>query len=493
MRWIGLIAACLLMGCSGLHGPVEGQSQTRNNVVSVDWDGNYYPLPSNDDVKVDSDASFDALKPCYRDNSSDACQDELQRHLDATTAHFDAIFEQILIFNQTEGGEKRIVLYIHGGLNSRNGALKRAVKAAGQMKDQGIYPIFINWRSGLMSSLGDHYFRIRDGQLSRTAPLSSPVYILGDALGTVAGAPVAWWKEAQHAFFSSVNREKKDARLLTVSEDGIQYLNPDNEKNTSERLRTTWWWVTSPVKIVTTPAVHTIGKPAWNSMLRRVDVQFVRPLDFPNGAWETGVKKRSALRMSASPPPENEPMPGTGATLLFAQRLQAFQEQHPDYRVTLIGHSMGGIAVNRVLQNVPDLRVDDVVFMASADTLDNFLHTSLPYVERQLRKGRDVRLYNLFLHPENEDREVSAWGFSPSGSLLVWIDYAFGDPDYILQRTAGRWSNMKEALPLIKVDVRDHVYFKVFGKTKDKCGQPQKHGAFDDCDFPFWDRAYWWQ
>ena len=63
MRWIGLIGACLVLGCSGLHGPVEGQSQTRYNVVSVDWDGNYYPLPSSDDVKIDSDASFHALEP----------------------------------------------------------------------------------------------------------------------------------------------------------------------------------------------------------------------------------------------------------------------------------------------------------------------------------------------------------------------------------------------------------------------------------------------
>jgi len=63
MRRLCFIAACLLMGSSGLHGPVEGQSQTRYNVVLVDWDGNYDPLPSSDKFKIDSDASFDALKP----------------------------------------------------------------------------------------------------------------------------------------------------------------------------------------------------------------------------------------------------------------------------------------------------------------------------------------------------------------------------------------------------------------------------------------------
>ena len=63
MRRLCFIAACLLMGCSGLHGPVEGQSQTRYSVISADWDGNFDLLPSNDGVKIDSDASFHALKP----------------------------------------------------------------------------------------------------------------------------------------------------------------------------------------------------------------------------------------------------------------------------------------------------------------------------------------------------------------------------------------------------------------------------------------------
>ena len=37
------------------------------------------------------------------------------------------------------------------------------------------------------------------------------------------------------------------------------------------------------------------------------------------------------------------------------------------------------------------------------------------------------------------------------------------------------------------------AFFKVFGMPKGKCGQPQEHGAFDDCNFPFWEQAYWWQ
>jgi len=52
---------------------------------------------------------------------------------------------------------------------------------------------------------------------------------------------------------------------------------------------------------------------------------------------------------------------------------------------------------------------------------------------------------------------------------------------------------MKEVLPLIKENIKGKVYFKVFGKAKDECAQPQEHGAFDDCGFPFWDRSYWWQ
>lgn len=65
MKWLGLMAACLVVGCSNLHGPVEGQSTARDHVIAVDWDGNYYPLPSNDAARIDSRASFHALKHCY--------------------------------------------------------------------------------------------------------------------------------------------------------------------------------------------------------------------------------------------------------------------------------------------------------------------------------------------------------------------------------------------------------------------------------------------
>ena len=126
--------------------------------------------------------------------------------------------------------------------------------------------------------------------------------------------------------------------------------------------------------------------------------------------------------------------------------------------------------------------------MASADTLENLLYTTSSYAQLS---GESFNLYSLHLHPENEDRETRLFGVAPSGSLLVWIDNAFGDPDYTLQRTAGRWSNMRQALPLVKDATAGKIRFTVFGRSKDKRAQPQNHGDFDEYGFRFWDESFW--
>ena len=100
-------------------------------------------------------------------------------------------------------------------------------------------------------------------------------------------------------------------------------------------------------------------------------------------------------------------------------------------------------------------------------------------------------MYSLHLHPENEDRETQFWGIAPSGSLLVWIDNAFGAPDYTLQRTAGRWSNMRQALPQSAEIDNATFHYTVFGKASDETAQPQQHGAFNDAAFRYWDRSFW--
>ena len=55
-------------------------------------------------------------------------------------------------FAQQEGTPK-IALYAHGGLNSEGDSLERIRKLGCYFKDNGIYPVFFTWKTGLLESL----------------------------------------------------------------------------------------------------------------------------------------------------------------------------------------------------------------------------------------------------------------------------------------------------------------------------------------------------
>lgn len=56
---------------------------------------------------------------------------------------------------QPAGQPKRLVLYVHGGLNSEDAAIKRASAMGRFFIGNGCYPLFMVWKTGLMESVGD--------------------------------------------------------------------------------------------------------------------------------------------------------------------------------------------------------------------------------------------------------------------------------------------------------------------------------------------------
>ena len=53
---------------------------------------------------------------------------------------------------QTDG-TKRLVVYVHGGLNSEDGSLERIRVLAPYFEANGVYPLFITWKTGLLETL----------------------------------------------------------------------------------------------------------------------------------------------------------------------------------------------------------------------------------------------------------------------------------------------------------------------------------------------------
>lgn len=293
----------------------------------------------------------------------------------------------------------------------------------------------------------------------------------------LVNAPKSWIVSGEHLLQSTLSADYTYLDKFHNGSGGVYFTG--NQYDYARLGRGAWWLATSPFKLVSTPFTHTMAKPAWDIMLRRTNTPFYRPSDLENEDHEIEFGYKS----------------GTGALSQFLIELKnAIRTETLPVRITIVGHSMGAIIVNKMVNMDHDLPFKTIVHMASADSIKNLFETIVPYVSTH-----DVRFYSLSLHPENEDREVSAWGLAPSGSLLVWIDNMFTTPETVINKRSGRWSNMERAIPLLPESARNKMFFKIFGlddagsvrREDGLLSEPQKHGEFGD--LPFWSERSWWK
>lgn len=437
--------------------------QAANHMINIDRNGNFVPVVEGQRIDFSS-----------QENRRDlAIQEALKKETQTALLEASGLESQwrsmeAAIRNHAadHGGRARILLYLHGGLNTERHSIERAQTQYRQILDESeLYPVFVNWRSGPIDSYGRHLARIRQGKKSNSAIVTAPIYLLSDLLASIGYAPKSWLVQGKHSWDSTIQREPD--RWAAYVNSPYDIIHTGDAEDYSGTSRSLLWLATSPVKFVTTPFTYTLSKPAWDIMMRRTSTMFIKPDEFHAYPLRIGTSFR-----------------GTGALTLFLERLIQFQaEKGAPIDITLMGHSMGAIICNEILRAFPELNVTTIVHMASADSIRNLLDKTIPYIEAHPK----ARFYGLFLAPENEDREPSAWGTTPSGSLLTWIDNSFTTPTTELDRRAGRWSNMRRALHLIPDPVLNRMHFKIFGLGIG----PQEHGEFDD--FPYWQKTFYWE
>ena len=79
----------------------------------------------------------------------------LRRLIDTPT--IDAMLDRVLIEGPNQSiseGMEHLVIFAHGGLNSERAALNRAMRLGPWFKANGIHPVFLNWRTSVLESLG---------------------------------------------------------------------------------------------------------------------------------------------------------------------------------------------------------------------------------------------------------------------------------------------------------------------------------------------------
>lgn len=91
-------------------------------------------------------------------------------------------------------GKRHVLIFVHGGLNTQTGSVKRVSELASRITDAGYYPIFLNWRSSWSFNYFDHLFYVRQGEEWSTFSgfLTSPVVLAYDIGRGLFRAPLVW-------------------------------------------------------------------------------------------------------------------------------------------------------------------------------------------------------------------------------------------------------------------------------------------------------------
>ncbi|MFT5276150.1 MAG: hypothetical protein ACI9J2_002694 [Saprospiraceae bacterium] len=389
-----LVFITLLSGCKTVIIDPGRPDDLRSikHMINIDRDGNFIPIGAGKHDRRGGEKIF-----------------ELQQKMAIKTGDYESAVVNDFVMNAflkgiedeiKQSGKKDILLFIHGGLNTDKKTISRVIKLYQSVLDSGKYPIFINWRSGPISTYSSHLMRVREGRVSSTAPFTSPIYLATDLANAIINAPKAWSVQGRHLYKATLGLP--DRRLAFFnSQNDVQLIGGGQKPKLQKAASMAAWALASPVKVFTTPFTNTMGKPAWDIMLRRVKTQFRKPAEFRIDqspyCLDQEIRK---LRAAAGDNDQSSCSPGTGALSVFLDWLIK-QQQENGYHVTAIGHSMGTIVLNEMLMARPEFEVDEIVYMGAAVKTRDAIVGISPY----LQKNPGARFYNLMLHPGNEDRE----------------------------------------------------------------------------------------
>lgn len=438
--------------------------------------------------------------------------DTKKRAVYSKTEHFQDILKGI--DEHLRNGNRKILLFAHGGLNSPNASFERAIKNTCDIKRDAIYPVFINWHSGPFSSYGQQLMRVRRGvEYRRFFNVFFPVFFFSDVIEGVGRSLESSTNNWLSNFNTLTDYESKGPRLLRTRpnckaiqsvlekrmlespSNSIQSeIGPDSRSRHGRMLRGTWMIAVTGTRIVGTPLWDGLGTPAWVNMKRRAHA-----LIYPPSVFD--------IRDIRSDEPEVERNLDGGKQGVVADFIVELikllkNHQDKDYEITLMGHSMGAIVANDILLYFPDLNVTNIVHMAAASSVVDCANSVYPYMMKQ----KSTRFYNLTLHPISENREhmVSKTElFLPRGSLLSHIDCMFEETASFSDRTSGRWENYIQCTQMIPEDIRQRVTIKAFEATSAQRPspkgvqyddsnyyfKPQNHGQFDDGRY--WSESFW--
>lgn len=362
--------------------------------------------------------------------------------------------------------KQRVLIFIHGGLNSIEGGLERTAAAAPRIVEESggaTYPIFVNWNSGLLSGYWDHLFTYHNGEKANSfwRGLAAPFVFVADVGRALTRAPIVYWTQGS-AVVDRIGGRAEGAEVPVDWRNRVRLDSREPEWSGWEQtVDVVTQFVPGFARIVTTPIIDTVGFEGYAFLERRIDTQFFTDDDLRSRTQQPGG--------------------------VFHVLMDAID---PGTEIVLIGHSMGTIACNEILRRFPEHHFRHIVYMGAACTIKDFQDAVPDYLGHAIERGEDCDFYNLCLHPAADQSEVTAWSTIPNGSLLEWLDAYVLTPRSLVHRTLGKWNNAVRSLHLLARlpdAVRRRIHMKGFTVRGDDF--PKTHGGFDE--YRFWSPEFW--
>lgn len=393
---------------------------------------------------------------------------------------FDKQLDQMMSAIQ-QSGRRKILIYVFGGMNSVDSMVSITDEMARIIYSQSdYYPIFVSWESTLFECYLDHLFMIRRGEKSYGfGPALSPFYLTVDLGRAVTRLPINLVYQSYGAFSTEGDFPEMDAKTIKKIENMKMrvYIGNDNYPAYYRYMERTSYIAGLPLRIITTPAIDTCGKSAWDIMRRRSKTAFIKAQPV-----ESSVEKEINTALS----------PSDGAMSRLMDRLSALYREHPDYEFTTIGHSMGPFIINEMIARYPELPYKNIVYMAPACSIIEAARALKPYLENNPKST----FYNLCIHPHRDTQDMMIYGCLPRGSVLEWIDLYLSDPVSDDDLTLGQWDNAVFMLPRLMNTVQSQIVVKAFG-LKDPVtntivlDMPGQHTDFGEPVLRFWEPVFW--
>ena len=443
-----------------------------------------------------------------------------------------------------KSGRTNLLVFIHGGLNDRDQGLQHYLDHYQEILNKNDYPVYVVWPTGWRDTYLEHLFWVRQGIKMETVGervfsfSTSPLMLFADLGRALFRLPMVIASNSRSDRETLIPARKLDGGSAVrdyqaLVDEGLMVHIEDDYSRAGDRLiRDLSYAATFPVKYLSASLIDGLGQGAWDNMMRRTQTVYPARMNPQTRArLQAAISNETANvtapatsgRRSRTRKAKRERRYSAAGLPGFFELLEQFQKTDPALtQVTLVGHSMGAIILNRVIR---DTKMDfaNVVFLAAACSVEDFSTSVLPY----MREHTNTQFYGLSLHPVAEAGEwyLIAGDLVPRGSLLVWIDNFLANPVSEEERTMGRWQNLFRSSasgePLLRrfydndnsKTLKSRLHFRAFSvgfggkesmrparyqwnkrpiarELEARCDNPLSHGEFTE--MPYWLSEFWW-